>query len=1154
MSEQQNTEAAAPDVAPDVEPSKKPRGKKAPVVDLDSRRPTRDAEEAGPGSGGSGGGGGGSDKPKVREVEIWDEFEATNKGLYKVKRSYNSETDTTTKSMIGLLEVRVRLGARIVEDLCDENPALVTHYDLIADDGAGHEHVLRAVDMDRWKACSWVNELPVAASFNDTPSGRSTLRQAIIKTSGAVPLTTMYGVLGWQHIGGRWVYLHAGGAIDANGPAPEIRVNVPSMLAPFRLPAPPSTVEGLRDAVLASTALLDVAPLRVAAPLLAAAYRAPLGFSRVTVMPVGPRSSFKTSLAAYAVQHGAPGARHDKLPGAGAGEDAGTGPGLEELRYRAGDLLLPMDDLAPDRGTERASMRCALIARSQFNRKGKVRSTRTGGLRVEHPPRSLPLVTGEESTTVESAETRIVLLKVARGDVLKHDMAALDTGEEPMHRARLTAAMVRHYAPKKGDLDEGWLKTTRDKLADELADPEAVDAGLDARYSESLADLAVGWRAMLDMATHRKALSKKEAADLWARAWSGLVECKRHQLAGAASRTPADRVRELLRTMLMQRRASLRSLGDGVPAEAAVCGWEPDQTVMPPSWRERGDCVGWTDGTKVWLSPGAAHDAVTSQARREEDPLTYTQRGLADALASQGVIRTEERKGIRYTSVRAPRIGSGSATTRPRTWEFTWEWLFGDDGDPSGDLAEVVAPTPPPPVDLPDRIGPLGSQRGSEGRSRPGRGEESLAGNTPQGKTSAAQPPASPSVGNHTTMPPVAAQSGPEALQRPKSGQGPRPTRRAKRGAALKVEPSEIQQAQKWAEDIDKTLTPERAAAAVERFHLATGCRWSGSHGTIHALLSGHVKWKGAKAPQPCDLGLFDELRDSDRFWVARSWILNPGDPAEDAVIAGLDANMQYVAAAVSVELGEGDPIHYEAGDPLPKNVTKLPGWVRLGKTVKNAPHGLDLPAKMWVPTPIAEYLTRDHKLQLDVVEALVWTVKRKALLSLGNHFRDFALGLKADNSEAGRDALEMVKTLYSKALGGYLSPQTEGMTPKEWRRPDWAMLLKAQAEANMLRALDKLPPGCVPRAKLADAVFVEVPAASAAAWSAAAEAMLSGAWTKQHDEAIGWGGDRTRLDPVASGRFKFMGHALPASAFRGLPHSEAWRAAYADGDQEVRS
>lgn len=49
------------------------------------------------------------------------------------------------------------------------------------------------------------------------------------------------------------------------------------------------------------------------------------------------------------------------------------------------------------------------------------------------------------------------------------------------------------------------------------------------------------------------------------------------------------------------------------------------------------------------------------------------------------------------------------------------------------------------------------------------------------------------------------------------------------------------------------------------------------------------------------------------------------------------DVNAQYVAGASSVELGEGDPEHWEPGETLPNGVLKRPGWVRLKRAVKGA-------------------------------------------------------------------------------------------------------------------------------------------------------------------------------------------------------------------------
>src|SRR5690625_2027261 len=106
--------------------------------------------------------------------------------------------------------------------------------------------------------------------------------------------------LGWYEDNGTWYYAHAGGVIGPHGVEEH---SVPSIIADldaFTLPDPPATTNDLRAAVLASIGLMDAVPDRVAIPLLGAAYRAVLGYSRASVCLVGKRRTGKTLLAAFA--------------------------------------------------------------------------------------------------------------------------------------------------------------------------------------------------------------------------------------------------------------------------------------------------------------------------------------------------------------------------------------------------------------------------------------------------------------------------------------------------------------------------------------------------------------------------------------------------------------------------------------------------------------------------------------------------------------------------------------------------------------------------------------------------------------------------------------------------------------------------------------
>ncbi|GAA3601158.1 hypothetical protein GCM10022235_86340 [Kribbella ginsengisoli] len=60
------------------------------------------------------------------------------------------------------------------------------------------------VDVDRWERGSWVNDLPWLIRAKRHQAGKSLLREAIEKTSGEdIPLTPLYGALGWQEFNGR---------------------------------------------------------------------------------------------------------------------------------------------------------------------------------------------------------------------------------------------------------------------------------------------------------------------------------------------------------------------------------------------------------------------------------------------------------------------------------------------------------------------------------------------------------------------------------------------------------------------------------------------------------------------------------------------------------------------------------------------------------------------------------------------------------------------------------------------------------------------------------------------------------------------------------------------------------------------------------------
>ena len=80
------------------------------------------------------------------------------------------------------------------------------------------------------------------------------MRVAIQLLSRDAPRRTVYTHTGWRQDAGRWVYLHAAGAIGPDGPVAGVEVDLPNALRHYVLPEPPVGPE-LAAAIRASRSL-----------------------------------------------------------------------------------------------------------------------------------------------------------------------------------------------------------------------------------------------------------------------------------------------------------------------------------------------------------------------------------------------------------------------------------------------------------------------------------------------------------------------------------------------------------------------------------------------------------------------------------------------------------------------------------------------------------------------------------------------------------------------------------------------------------------------------------------------------------------------------------------------------------------------------------
>jgi hypothetical protein len=468
----------------------------------------------------------------------------------------------------------------------------------------------------RWPVQRWG---PRAVVLAGAPTADH-LRVAVQLLSGDVPRRTVYGHTGWRDIGGQWVYLHAGGAVGASGPACDIAVSLPDALAGYILPDPP-TGRILQGAIQASLRVLDLAPDRVTVPLLGAVYRAVLGPCDSALNVVGPTGAGKSEAAALTQQHfgAVMDARH--LPASWSS----TSNALEGLAFAAAHAVLTVDDFAPG-GTAadvaRMHRDADRLLRAQGNRAGRMRLRADATLRPAKPPRGIIVLTGED---------------IPRGQSLRARLLTLELGPDELDWAHLTACQRDAAAGRYAEALAGYLRWLAPRYAavrDELpvnvaAIRESFHAdGLHARTPGILADLAIGWRYWLDFALAAGAIGQAERDRLAHRVWAALQEIGAAQAEHVAAAEPCAHFLRLLSGALASGRAHVAGKYGDRPADSLAWGWREISDGAPGRWEAQGRCVGWLDGADLYLEPEASYAEAQEMARHQGDGLSVGARTL----------------------------------------------------------------------------------------------------------------------------------------------------------------------------------------------------------------------------------------------------------------------------------------------------------------------------------------------------------------------------------------------------------------------------------------------------------------------------------------------------------------------------------------------
>lgn len=485
----------------------------------------------------------------------------------------------------------------------------------------------------------WVTEvLGAEAIVFPGQSCRDHTRVAIQQLSESIHHRTVFTHTGWRLIDDLWLYLHAGGAIGADGSHSEVEVSLSSQgdrLQLLELPAPPEG-EDARAAINTCLRFLDLGPGRITFPLLSAVWRSIFPNCDFTSHLSGASGGGKTALATLCQQFWGKGVTARSLPG----DWSSTGNSLEVLSFTTKDMLLVVDDFSPTGSAtdvQRKHREADRFIRAQGNRSGRRRLRPDGSMRATKYPRGSTLSTGEDVPRGQSLQARMFIIDVPEG-LLVERLEAFACCQADAAEGIFASAMAGFVCWMAGRHDDavGEFSAETKRLS-----KHAHESKGHLRTPRIVAELAAGFSAFISFAVETGAISEVVAGELKARCWEGLLEAAAAQGQYQKASEPAGRFVKLVASALVSGQAHVASMDGTEPNQPQAWGWRRGRGELGPL----GPRIGWIEGDDLYLDALTAFSVAQRLGRDTGDAIEVTLTTLRRRLRERGYLASIDVRG-----------------------------------------------------------------------------------------------------------------------------------------------------------------------------------------------------------------------------------------------------------------------------------------------------------------------------------------------------------------------------------------------------------------------------------------------------------------------------------------------------------------------------
>ncbi len=508
----------------------------------------------------------------------------------------------------------------IAEEVLDDGDDSRRQYRIKGKLSNGHNLPEIKVTAEDFEGLKWVSQQWGLKTIVKSGQGyKDRIREAIQHLAANLEQKTIYVHTGWRNIGGKWVYLHAGGAIGSDAVTVDLS-GAGTVLQNYDL----TDRKSGHDAGAAFKEFMKVAVPRVIFPLIGAVALAPCWeMVRKSVkidfalFLVGRTGSGKSSLAALALNFFG-----DFDTSSFPANFRQTANSFEKTAFTVKDALLVVDDYFPAQTRkERDALKSMAqsLCRGYGDGAARVRMRSDMTIRAGYRPRGLAVCTGEERAEIgESGSARFVYLDIGRDDVRYEDVYLPLWGKREALRGWMREYLA--WIAESWDELEKSLPEQYQQVSDYIGN--MIDGG---RVQTSAAKLLIGVWLSLQFMQVRGWMTEEEAKQAADEAKAGIMAAARANMDELAEEKPTKQFLSALAELIASGTIRITDIDAGETEE--VFG-----------------AIGEREGGVLYILPLKAYEAVSTMFKNQGRAFSLEHRTIWKRLLEAGhLIQGKER-------------------------------------------------------------------------------------------------------------------------------------------------------------------------------------------------------------------------------------------------------------------------------------------------------------------------------------------------------------------------------------------------------------------------------------------------------------------------------------------------------------------------------